>query len=89
MAGRIRFAASGTAVTGYVIKYFSGSTEITSAVNAGTFETPVLAVGGTFLVTVKVKAIAASGSSVSRLISVGSVDDPSMFDVVKFVAKRS
>jgi hypothetical protein len=91
VAERIRFAASGTVVNGYTIRYFNGSTDITSAVNAGTYQSPLLAVGGTFLITAKVtvKAAAATGSSVSRLVTVRSVGDPTRSDVVKFVAKRS
>jgi hypothetical protein len=91
VAGRLRLSAAGTAVTGYVVKYFNGSTEVTAAVNAGTFQTPVLAVGGTFLLTAKVtvKAAAAGGSSVSRLVTARSVDDPSKLDVVRFIGKRS
>ena len=91
VAERIRFAASGTVVTGYTIRYFNGSTDITSAVNAGTYQSPLLAPGSAFLITAKVtvKSAAATGSSVSRLVTVRSVGDPTRIDVVKFVGKRS
>ena len=91
VADRIRFAASGTVVTGYTIKYFNGSTDITSAVNAGTYQSPLLAAGGAFLITAKVtvKATAATGSSVTRLVTLRSVSDSAKLDVVKFVGKRS
>lgn len=88
---RIKLAASGSAVTGYTIRYFSGTTDITSAVNAGTFRTPLLAAGGAFGIEarVTVKSTAATGSSVSRLLTLRSVRDPAKVDVVKFVGKRA
>jgi len=83
--------ATGTSLTGYTIKYFHGTTDITAAVVAGTYTTPALAAGGTFLITAKVKvtSTAAVGSSVTRLITLTSGADGSKKDAVKFVVKRS
>ena len=83
--------ATGTAVTGYTVKYFYGSTNITTAVVAGTYSTPSLAPGQTYLITAKVKvgASAAAGSSVSRLVTITAVSDATRQDTVKFVGKRS
>jgi len=47
--------ASGTATTMYTVRYFRGTTEITTAVHAGTYTTPSLARGATFLINAKVK----------------------------------
>jgi hypothetical protein len=82
---------TGTATTGYTIKYFHGTTDITAAVVAGTYQTPTLAAAGTFLIKAKVTigSSAATGSSVTRLVTITSVGDGSKQDAVKFVAKRS
>jgi hypothetical protein len=84
-------AASGPAITGYAVKYFHGTTDITAAVVAGTYTTPVLSPGATWLITakVKVKSTAAVGSSVTRLVTVTSVADSAKLDAVKFIASRN
>jgi hypothetical protein len=86
-----RFAATGSATTMYGVTYFRGTTDITAAVVAGTYTTPVLAPGVTFLITakVKVKSTATVGSSVTRLVTVTSVADGTKKDAVKFIGKRS
>ena len=91
VADRLRVGATGTSATGYAIKYFRGTTDITAAVNGGTYQTASLAPGSSITIAAKVtvKATAAGGSSVSRLVSVRSVNDSSKVDVVKFVGKRS
>jgi len=83
--------ATGSTTSQYTVVYFRNSTNITSAVVAGTYTTPVLAKGDTFLITAKVKvnSSAAVGSSVTRLVTVTSVADSSKKDAVKFIGKRS
>jgi hypothetical protein len=90
-AGKFYVRATGTAVAGYAIKYFRGTTDITTAVNAGTYQTASIAVGSTFGVQAKVtiQAGAAIGSSVNRLVTVKSVADGSKVDAVKFVVSRA
>jgi CSLREA domain-containing protein len=84
-------AASGQAITGYAVKYFRGTTDITAAVVGGTYTTPVLSPGSTLLITakVKVKSTAAAGSSVTRLVTLTSVGDGTKKDAVKFIVSRS
>jgi hypothetical protein len=83
--------ATGTTQAGYRVRYFHGTTEITTAVVAGSFETPVLAAGGAYLVTAKVKVLAnaAVGSSVIRLVTLTSESEPAKTDTVKFVVSRT
>ena len=85
-----RIQATGAASTKYTVKYFRGSTEITTAVKNGTYTTPSLATGGTVLITavVKVTGTANLGSSVSRLVTITSVKDSTTADAVKFTGKR-
>ncbi|HUR16103.1 MAG TPA: hypothetical protein VMZ33_02350 [Candidatus Limnocylindrales bacterium] len=91
IADRIRVGATGTSVSGYTIKYFTGSTDVTLAVNSGTYQTPVLPAGGSVLITAKVtvKQSAADGSSISRLVTLRSVADQTKLDVLKLVAQRT
>jgi trimeric autotransporter adhesin len=88
---RYRIAASGPAVTGYVVRYWRGTTEITASVVAGTYLTPQLAPGSKHVIKAKVtvKSGAAGGSSVSRLVTVTSVAQPSAVDAVRFTVRRS
>jgi len=88
---RFNVAATGSAVTGYSVKYFRGTTEITAAVQAGTYQTANLAPGATFAITARVKVLstAASGSSVTRLVTLTSAAQAWKVDAVKFVGKRA
>ena len=90
-ADRLTVLATGSSVAGYAIKYFHGTTNITAAVLAGTYQTASLRRSGTFLITVKVKVTtsAATGSSVARLITLTSVGDTTKKDAVKFIAARA
>ena len=85
-----RLHATGTASTKYTVKYFRGTTDITTAVRNGTYTTPSVTTGGTLLITVKVKVTGTAnfGSSVSRLVTITSVKDSTTADVVKFIGKR-
>ena len=82
--------ASGAAATGYTVTYFHGTTNITSAVVAGTFTTSSLGVGATYLITAKVKitSSAPTGSSFTRLVTITSAHDGTKQDAVMFIGKR-
>jgi len=86
-----RVQATGTSTSMYGVTYFRNSTNITAAVVAGTYSTPTLANGSTFLITAKVRVnnTAALGSSVTRLITLTSAADATRKDAVKLIAKRS
>jgi hypothetical protein len=89
-ASRFKVAATGSAVSGYKIKYLRGTTDITAAVVAGTYQTASLAPGGTFAIKVKVKVLsgAAKGSEVMRLVTISAVADPGKVDAVSFDGVR-
>jgi hypothetical protein len=53
-ADRFKVKATGTATTRYTVKYYRGATDITTKVVAGTYLTPSLAVGASYLITAKV-----------------------------------
>jgi hypothetical protein len=82
--------ATGTATTKYTVKYYRGTTDITTKVVAGTYKTSTLAKGAAFLITAKVtvKWSATKGSSVTRLVTVTSVASTAQRDAVKLVGKR-
>ena len=83
--------ATGIAVSGYSVKYYRGTTDITAAVVAGTYQTPSLAPTATYLITarVTVKSTAAVGSQVTRLVTLTSVGNSTKKDAVKFIGKRA
>ena len=66
--------AAGSATSAYTVKYFRGTTDITSTVVTGRYRTPSLEPGATYLLTAKVtvKSIAGAGSSVTRLLTITS-----------------
>lgn len=87
---RSKVQATGTARTGWTVRYFHGSTNITSAVVGGTFRTPLLAAGATYLIKAKVTR-AADGfysGDVARLITLTSVGDGTKKDAVMLVMKH-
>jgi hypothetical protein len=88
---RFKVKATGTGVSGYAVKYFRGTTDITAAIIAGTYRTPFLAPAATYGITarVTVKSGAAAGSSVARLVTVTSVANSTKKDAVKFIGKRA
>lgn len=87
---RFRVRATGTSTTRYTVKYFRGTTDITAAVVAGTYRTPLIAKAGTYLITarVTVKSTAAIGSKVTRLVTLTSVGNSTRKDAVTFTGKR-
>jgi hypothetical protein len=88
---RFKLNATGTTATSYTVKYFRGTTDITAAVVAGTYQTPSLAAGATYFITAKVtvKTGAAVGSSVTRLVTISSIANSAKKDAVKFIGKRA
>jgi hypothetical protein len=68
------------------VRYYVGTTEITAAVVAGTYVTPILASGATLVITAKVKVLssAKAGSSVTRQVAITSTADSGAIDVVSF-----
>ena len=86
---RIILDSTGT-VSPYRVKYFRGTTDITTAVVAGTYKTTTLAQGATYLITAKVtvKWTAKVGSSVTRGVTIISVGDDTKMDHVEFTGKR-
>ena len=83
--------ATGGATSAYAVRYFRGTTDITAAVMAGTYRTPSLAPGGTYLITarVTVASTAAAGSSVTQFVTVTSGADVPARDVVRFIGTRA
>lgn len=71
--------------TGYRVTYRNGATDITSAINAGTFSTGTLAPGAPFTITVRVKAktSAAVGSTVKVDVAARNGAGPFVRDNVR------
>lgn len=87
---RIRIQATGTALDGWTVRYYDGSTNVTSAVVNGTFTTPSLSPGGSYVLKVKVTRDAESFDveTLRRLVSLTSVNNPNKVDAVRVVLKR-
>jgi hypothetical protein len=83
--------ATGAATGAYTIRFFRGTADITAAIVAGTYRTPSLAPGGTYLITarVTVRSTATAGSSVTRLVTITSGADVPTKDTIKFIGKRA
>jgi hypothetical protein len=86
-----RLVATGPATSSYTVTFFRGTTDITSAVVGGTYQTPWIASTKTSLITANVTVgdSALAGSSLTRLITISSVSNLAKKDAVKFVVKRS
>jgi hypothetical protein len=80
---KLKATATGAQGGGWTFRYFRGTTNITSAVVAGTYRTPTLSAGEKFVIRV-VSSVGASGKYV-RLITATSVNDTSRVDAVKLV----
>jgi hypothetical protein len=89
-SGKFKVAATGAAASGYRVTYFRGSTNITSAVVAGAYQTTTVAPGNVFAITAKVKVLSGAtvGSSVTRLVTISAVANPTNVDAVKLIGKR-
>jgi hypothetical protein len=84
-ADRFKVRATGPVTTGWTIRYFHGTTNITSAVVAGTYQTTSLAPGATYLVTAKFTQRA--GGDITRLVTITSAADATRKDAVKVALK--
>jgi hypothetical protein len=89
-ADRFKVKATGAATSKYTVKYYRGTTDITTKVVAGTYLTSSLAPGATWLITAKVtvKSSATLGSSVTRLVTATSYASATKKDTVKLIGKR-
>ena len=77
-ADRLSVKATGSTKSGQRVTYSHGSTNLTAAILAGTFKTPSLAAGATYLIRAKVIG------QPTRVITVRSVATTSKVDVVTF-----
>ena len=84
-------SATGASTTKYSIRYYRGTTDITTDVVAGAYATSSLGVGASFSITAKilVNPSATAGSRVTRLVTLTSVADSAKRDTVKLIGKRS
>jgi CSLREA domain-containing protein len=89
-ADKYELSVDAGSATMYRVKYYRGSSDITAQVVAGTYQTPSIAPGGTLIITVDVivKKGATVGSSITRLVTITSVNDNAQVDALKFVAGR-
>ena len=69
---------------GWKVQYFAGTTNITPGVLAGTYRTPALSPGGSYLIKAK---LTTRGQPVKivRLVTLSSAHEPARRDAVKFV----
>ena len=90
LASKFRVHATGTSAPNYQITYFRGTTNITTAVVNGTYETASIPPGGTLAIKAQVKVLASAtvGSSATRLLTVTSSVGTTV-DAVKFIGKRA
>ena len=88
---RFTVRATGAATSMYRVKYFKGTTDITSQVVAGTYRTPLLSAGGKVLITAKVKVLASAtlGTNVIRLVTATSTLGSGGVDAVKLMVRRN
>ncbi|MEP7379198.1 MAG: hypothetical protein ABI725_06490 [Chloroflexota bacterium] len=79
--------ATGTTNDGFSVAFFKGTTNITDAVAAGTFATPILAPGAKYLITAKVmlKRTTRVSSGAWRLVMITSTGDATRQDAVVFI----
>jgi hypothetical protein len=90
VADAFKVAASASSAPGFSIRYLVDLTDVTAAVENGTFQTLTVAPGAIYRlrVVVKYSADAAAGSSITRLITFTSVVDGGKSDTVGYYAKR-
>jgi len=84
-ADRFKVKATGAATAGWTVTYVRGTTNITSAIVAGTYRTPLLAPGATYLIRARITIT--EGGNLTRLVTIRSVADPTKIDAVKFAYK--
>ena len=91
VADRFRVDADGV-TSGYLVKFFRMATNISSAVEAGTYTTPLIAPGASLILKAKVVMPCDSWDDCGqdrahRLVSIRSVGDPAARDAVKFIRR--
>jgi hypothetical protein len=80
---------SGLFVDGYRVRYYNANgIDVTGKINSGSFTTPSLAPGADYVIRVvaKINSQATPCSSVTRLVTVSSVGDSGVTDVIRFTA---
>jgi hypothetical protein len=82
---RFKVKATGTATDGWTVAYFRGTTDITAAIVAGTFQTSSLVPSASYVIRAKITI--GSGGDVARLVTIRSVGAPAKIDAVKFSYK--
>ncbi len=87
IADRFDLTVSGPAAPGYRIRYYRGSNEITAAIVAGNYTTPMIAPGHRYVIEAWVKATSSAGPQAARLVTMTSVSDNTEVDSVKFVVR--
>ena len=89
-ADRFRVVATGS-TSGYRVRFFQGTTDITAAIKAGTYRTPKLAPGGlhTIKARVTLRPEAVNGDKAVRLVTLTSMGNPNKKDAVKLVRQFS
>lgn len=82
---RFRVSTIGS-TSGYRVKFFKGTNNITAAVEAGTYKTPRLAPGAIYRIRARVVLLsdAVHGDEVHRLVTLSSIGNPNKKDAVEF-----
>lgn len=85
---RIRVRATGTTVRGWTVKYFVGTTNLTSSVLSGTFTTSAIAPGGDYVLKVKItRHELYDADTVRQVITATSQTNVNKVDTAKLVFK--
>lgn len=81
---RFKLRATGVVLAGWTVRYFRGTTNITSAVVAGTYQTSSLAPAAKYKITVVVTRLESGfDGDFARLVTSRSVADPTRKDAVR------
>ena len=88
---RLKVKGTKSTSANYTVRYTHGKTNITKAVVAGTFKTPLLAFGASYLITVSVTVASTAPlhTRLTLLATISSVGNTNAKDVVKFSAWRA
>jgi hypothetical protein len=86
-ADRFTVHSTGTASTGWTVTYADGATDVTSAVEAGTYQTVSVPSGAAHLITARITIDL--GNDIDRLVSIRSSSDPTITDAVRFAYRQT
>ena len=88
---KFKVLATGANITGFTFACKQGATDITAAVNNGTYTTANVQVGqsATITCTLKIGSAAAHLALEDKLLTISSFNDPGQKDAVQMVAQRS